>query len=114
MTQIISNLFCEPWIRIPVPSLGWQATGRGVCQNWFLVIEPNSGDYFLDPMEEIAVQKAREKYPQGLIGIHRINETGACGTLWFMAGLVKASIGRRGDFWTHSGFAVVENIAPSC
>lgn len=49
--------------------------------NWFMVIEPNSGDYFLDPIEEIAVQKAREKYPQGIIGIHRINETGACGTL---------------------------------
>ncbi|NJK68331.1 MAG: hypothetical protein HC941_19000 [Microcoleus sp. SU_5_3] len=49
--------------------------------NWFMVIEPNSGDYFIDPNEEIAVQKAREKYPQGMIGIHRINETGACGTL---------------------------------
>ena len=49
--------------------------------NWFLVIEPNSGDYFPYSMKGIAVQKAREKYPQGLIGIHRINETGACGTL---------------------------------
>lgn len=49
--------------------------------NWFMVIEPNSGDYFIDHDEEIAVQKAREKYPQGTIGIHRINETGACGTL---------------------------------
>ncbi len=49
--------------------------------NWFMVIEPNSGDYFIDPDEKIAVQKAREKYPHGMIGIHRINETGACGTL---------------------------------
>lgn len=49
--------------------------------NWFMVIESNSGDYFIDPDEEIAVQKARHKYPRGMIGIHRINETGACGTL---------------------------------
>jgi len=49
--------------------------------NWFMVIEPNSGDYFIDPREEIAVQKAREKYPHGMIGIHRLNETGACGSL---------------------------------
>jgi hypothetical protein len=49
--------------------------------NWFIVIEPNSGDYFIDPREEVAVQKAREKYPHGMIGIHRINETGACGSL---------------------------------
>lgn len=49
--------------------------------NWFMVIEPNSGDYFIDPDEEIAIRKTREKYPKGTIGIHRINETGACGTL---------------------------------
>ncbi len=49
--------------------------------NWLIVIEPNSGDYFIDRDEEIAVQKAREKYPRGMIGIHRLNETGACGTL---------------------------------
>jgi len=46
-----------------------------------MVIEPKSGDYFIDPREEIAVQKAREKYPHGMIGIHRTNETGACGSL---------------------------------
>lgn len=49
--------------------------------NWFMVIESNSGDYFIAPDEEIAVQKARQKYPRGMIGIHRINETGACGRL---------------------------------
>jgi hypothetical protein len=49
--------------------------------DWFMVIEPNSGDYFIDRDEEIAVQKAREKYPRGMIGIHRLNETGACGLI---------------------------------
>lgn len=53
----------------------------GNYYNWFMVIEPNSGDYFIDLREEIAVQKAREKYPHGMIGIHRLNETGACGSL---------------------------------
>ncbi len=49
--------------------------------NWFIVIEPNSGDYFVDVDEEIAVQKARQKYPTGMIGIMRLNETGTCGKI---------------------------------
>ncbi|MGK7877111.1 MAG: hypothetical protein AB4426_28605 [Xenococcaceae cyanobacterium] len=32
--------------------------------NWFIVIEPNSGDYLIDPNEEVAIQKARQKYPR--------------------------------------------------
>ncbi|MBD1904024.1 hypothetical protein NDI37_07785 [Funiculus sociatus GB2-A5] len=49
--------------------------------NWFIVIEPNSGDYFVDIDEEIAVQKARQKYPTGMVGIMRLNETGTCGKI---------------------------------
>ena len=49
--------------------------------NWFIVIEPNSGDYFFDIDEEIAVQKARLKYPIGMVGIMRLNETGTCGKI---------------------------------
>ena len=49
--------------------------------NWFMAIEPNSGDYFIDADEAVAVQKAREKYPHGMIGIMRLNETGACGMI---------------------------------
>ncbi|MFB2919100.1 MULTISPECIES: hypothetical protein [Aerosakkonema] len=49
--------------------------------NWFIVIEPNSGDYFIDPDEEVAVQKARQKYPSGMVGIMRLNETGTCGMI---------------------------------
>ena len=46
--------------------------------NWFIVIEPNSGDYFIDSDIEIAEKKARQKYPNGWIITFRINETGAC------------------------------------
>lgn len=49
--------------------------------DWFIVIEPNSGDYFIDPDEEVAVQKARQKYPTGMVGIMRLNETGTCGMI---------------------------------
>jgi hypothetical protein len=49
--------------------------------NWFIVIEPQSGDYFVDPQEEVAVQKARQKYPKGMVGIMRLNETGTCGRI---------------------------------
>ncbi|MGK7876118.1 MAG: hypothetical protein AB4426_23325 [Xenococcaceae cyanobacterium] len=47
--------------------------------NWFIVIEPDSGDYFIDKDENIAKQKARQKYPHAKKMLLRINETGACG-----------------------------------
>ena len=49
--------------------------------NWFMMIEPESGDYFIDPDETVAEQKARTKYPRGMLGTFRINETGACGLI---------------------------------
>jgi hypothetical protein len=49
--------------------------------NWFIIIEPNSGDYFFDLNEEVAVQKARQKHPSGILGIMRLNETGTCGRI---------------------------------
>ncbi|MFP4121609.1 hypothetical protein [Coleofasciculus sp.] len=49
--------------------------------NWFMIIEPNSGDYFIDPDEDVAMQKARQKYPSGMVGIMRLNETGTCGKI---------------------------------
>jgi hypothetical protein len=49
--------------------------------NWFIIIEPNSGDYFIDPDEEVAYQKARQKYPSGWVVIFRLNETGTCGKI---------------------------------
>lgn len=47
--------------------------------NWFIVIEPESEDYFLDQDRWTALQKALEKYPKGLFFSFRLNETGVCG-----------------------------------
>ncbi|HLP87018.1 MAG TPA: hypothetical protein VK184_00210 [Nostocaceae cyanobacterium] len=49
--------------------------------NWFIIIEPNSGDYFIDPVEEVAEQKAREKHPSGWLVTFHLNETGTCGRI---------------------------------
>ncbi len=49
--------------------------------DWFIIIEPESGDYFIDPEESIVIQKMREKHPHTWAMILRINETGACGRI---------------------------------
>ena len=49
--------------------------------NWYMLIEPNSGDYFIDASLEIAEQKARQKYPEDWLITFRLNETGACGKI---------------------------------
>jgi C4-type Zn-finger protein len=49
--------------------------------DWFMVIEPDSGDYFIDPDESVARQKAKEKHQGKKRLIVRINETGACGKI---------------------------------
>lgn len=49
--------------------------------NWFIIVESNSGDYFIDANEEVAVQKARQKHVRGMLGTFRLNETGACGKI---------------------------------
>ncbi|MBO1347131.1 MAG: hypothetical protein EBE86_006930 [Hormoscilla sp. GUM202] len=49
--------------------------------NWFLVIEPDSEDYFIDRDSMAAVQKALAKHPQRIFFTYRINETGVCGRL---------------------------------
>ena len=46
--------------------------------DWYMVIEPESGDYFIDEDEKVAAQKAHEKYPDRRCVIFCINETGAC------------------------------------
>jgi len=45
---------------------------------WFMVIEPESGDYFIDRDENTALKKADEKYPKTWCAVYGINETGAC------------------------------------
>lgn len=49
--------------------------------NWFIIIELDSGDYFIDPDSEVAIKKARQKYPSGRLGVFRLNETGTCGKI---------------------------------
>ncbi|NEU75602.1 hypothetical protein PI95_024345 [Hassallia byssoidea VB512170] len=49
--------------------------------DWFIFIEPDSGEYFIDPDEMVVRQKAHEKHPNKLCLILRINETGTCGRI---------------------------------
>ncbi len=49
--------------------------------NWYIVIEPDSGDYFIDADEKIASQKAHQKYPKSLMLRMRLNKTGTCGRI---------------------------------
>jgi hypothetical protein len=49
--------------------------------NWFIHIEPESGDYFIDPEEEVSFQKARNQHPTARIMAMRLNETGTCGRI---------------------------------
>ena len=49
--------------------------------DWYIIIEPNSGEYFLDPDEMTALQKAKEKYLTPMLYAMRLNETGACGRI---------------------------------
>ena len=49
--------------------------------DWFIVIEPDSGDSFIDADEQVAAQKARQKHPDAWLVTFRLNETGACGRI---------------------------------
>ncbi|MGK7947046.1 MAG: hypothetical protein AB4058_21515 [Microcystaceae cyanobacterium] len=48
---------------------------------WYVAIEPESGDYFLDSDAEIASFQARQQYPHRIHCLFCLNETGACGTI---------------------------------
>ena len=50
--------------------------------NWYMVVEPDSGDYFIDKDEEVATQMARQKHPGNTrLFLFTINETGVSGTI---------------------------------
>jgi len=49
--------------------------------DWFIVIEPDSGDYFIDSDEAVARANAGEKHPEKMKLIMRLNETGTCGRI---------------------------------
>ncbi len=47
--------------------------------NWFIVIEPNSEDYFIAQDSMTALLKGREKHPKAIFYTFRLNETGVAG-----------------------------------
>ncbi|MBW4615170.1 MAG: hypothetical protein KME21_18235 [Desmonostoc vinosum HA7617-LM4] len=50
--------------------------------NWYVVVEPESGNYFIDLDEEVAMLLARQKHPGTVpLFLFRMNETGVSGTI---------------------------------
>lgn len=49
--------------------------------NWYMTVEPDSGEYFIDKDLEVVWRKCREKHPGKIHHTFRINKTGACGTI---------------------------------
>ncbi|HLO86451.1 MAG TPA: hypothetical protein VK203_15840 [Nostocaceae cyanobacterium] len=49
--------------------------------NWFMAVDANSEDYFIEQDEEIATQKCLQKYPNAIPFIFVINETGIAGRI---------------------------------
>lgn len=49
--------------------------------NWYIIIEPDTGDYVIDQDDMTALQKLREKQPTGKVMTMRLNETGTCGRI---------------------------------
>ncbi|GFE71802.1 hypothetical protein [Chroococcus sp. FPU101] len=50
-------------------------------RDWYIIIEPNSGEYFIAPDEMAALRQAKEKYPTPDLYAMCLNETGACGRI---------------------------------
>ena len=53
----------------------------GTHYNWFVAVEPDSGDYFVDKDSSVASRQCREKHPGKIPHVFRINSTGVCGTI---------------------------------
>ena len=49
--------------------------------NWYITIEPNSGNYFIEPDYMALFQKLRNQEITGKVVTFRLNETGTCGTI---------------------------------
>jgi len=51
--------------------------------NWFIAIDPDSGNYLIDPKLEGLIKKVRRQYPDGEMKMtaFRINENGSCGKI---------------------------------
>jgi hypothetical protein len=54
--------------------------------NWHIVIDPDTEQYLLDPTLKGITEKIRDVYGYSnevKLTIFRLNDTGACGRLWF-------------------------------
>jgi hypothetical protein len=49
--------------------------------NWYLTIEPETGEYFLACNSLVNLKKARQKYPHSIFCTFCINETGVSGKI---------------------------------
>jgi hypothetical protein len=49
--------------------------------NWFIAIEPDSEEYFIDRDLEVASLQCQEKHPGKLHYTFRLNKSGACGSI---------------------------------
>jgi len=48
---------------------------------WYIAIEPDSGNFFIDEDIEVAHRKALQKYPNAKHCVFCLNESGATGTI---------------------------------
>ncbi|NEP09299.1 MAG: hypothetical protein F6J92_36965 [Symploca sp. SIO1A3] len=48
---------------------------------WYILVEPDSGDYVIDPDKETARKKAHQKHPGKIHCMFCLNETGATGRI---------------------------------
>ncbi|MBW4623178.1 MAG: hypothetical protein KME17_27950 [Cyanosarcina radialis HA8281-LM2] len=48
---------------------------------WYIAVEPDSGDYFIDRDLEVASQKARDKHPNATHCVFCLNESGTTGSI---------------------------------
>jgi hypothetical protein len=53
----------------------------GEHYGWYIAVEPDSEEYFIDADKEIASQKARQKYPHTIHCLFCLDESGVCGTI---------------------------------
>lgn len=49
--------------------------------NWYMAVEPESGEYFIALDEMTAIKMSSQKHPKCPVFIFKINETGVAGTI---------------------------------
>ena len=49
--------------------------------NWYIAVEPDSGNYIIEQDKMALIQKVRQAYPNTKTFLFRINETGVSGTI---------------------------------